>query len=124
MTGLESELKDFDVNETPFFTYMKNVGYEIEDLPAVLYLNAIRNPGAIYFGAVNTEFGSQPVLRQYLHVAVFFPWFSDDGDFHLSVMDTGLEKSAVALEGQFPGGYIQLVQIKGVEKFSPPVVKK
>jgi len=124
MTGLDSELKDFDVNETSFFTYVENVGYSIDDLSAVLYLQAIENPGAIYFGAVNSEFGTDPVLRQYTHVAVFFPWFTEDGDFHISILDTGTEKHAINLESQFPGSFIQLIQVKGVEKLTLPSINK
>ena len=123
MTDLDSELKDFDVNETPFFTYVEDIGYAIEDLSAVLYLQAIKNPGAIYFGAINTEFGTNPVLRQYRHVAAFFPWFSEDGDFHISVMDTGTRKYVLSLEGQFPGAFVQLVQIKGVDKIALPPIR-
>lgn len=123
-TGISSNLRDFDVNETPFFNYVENVGYAIEDLSAVLYLQAVKNPGAFYLGAINTEFGTAPVLRQYRHVAAFFPWFSDDGDFHISVMDTGTEKFVITLEGQFPGSFIQLVQIDGVEMLKLPAVKE
>ncbi|MCP4295376.1 MAG: hypothetical protein GY786_07200 [Proteobacteria bacterium] len=119
-TGLESDSSDFDVNETPYFTYVNNIGYPISDLSAVLYLQAVKNPGTFYLGAINTEFGSKPVLRQYRHVAAFFPWFSEDGDFHISVLDTGSQKSVIELEGQFPGAFVQLVQIEGVERFSPP----
>ena len=122
-TGIKSNLKDFDVNETPFFDYIENIGYAIEDLSAVLYLQAIKNPGSFYLGAISTEFGTNPVLRQYRHVSAFFPWFSEDGDFHISVMDTGAEKFVVTLEGQFPGAFVHLVRIDGVERFSLPPVR-
>ena len=122
-TGIKRGLKDFDVNETPFFNYIDDIGYAIEDLSAVLYLQAIRNPGSFYLGAINTEFGTAPVLRQYRHVAAFFPWFSENGDFHISVMDTGTEKFVVTLEGQFPGAFVQLVQIDGVDQLTLPPIK-
>lgn len=122
-TGIKGGIKDFDVNETPFFNYTEDVGYSIEDLSAVLYLQAVKNPGSFYLGAVNTEFGSKPVLRQYRHVAAFFPWFSEDGDFHISVMDTGSEKFVVTLEGQFPGAFVQLVRIEGMEELALPPIK-
>ena len=122
-TGITSSLKDFDINDTPFFNYVENVGYSIEDLSAVLYLQAIKNPGSFYLGAINTEFGSEPVLRQYRHVSAFFPWFTKDGDFHISVMDTCVEKYVVTLEGQFPGAFVQLVQIDSVENLNLPAVK-
>jgi hypothetical protein len=123
-TGIKRGIKDFDVNETPYFHYIENVGYPIADLSAVLYLQAVKNPGSFYLGAINTEFGTNPVLRQYRHVAAFFPWFSDDGDFHISVMDTGVEKSVVALEGQFPGAFVQLIRIDGVDELTLPAIKK
>ncbi len=119
-TGIQSELRDFDVNETPYFNYVEDIGYSIDDLSAVLYLQAVRNPGSFYLGAINTEYGTAPILRQYRHVAAFFPWFSDDGDFHISVMDTGSEKFVITLEGQFPGAFVQLVQIDGIENLNLP----
>jgi len=121
-TGIESGLKDFDVNETPYFHYVENLGYAIEDLSAILYLQAVKNPGSIYLGAINTEYGTAPVLRQYRHVSAFFPWFSEDGDFHISVMDTGVEKYVVTLEGQFPGAYVHLVMIEGVDNIALPPI--
>ncbi|MBN2658410.1 MAG: hypothetical protein JXR86_15230 [Spirochaetales bacterium] len=121
-TGVKPGIKDFDVNETPFFHYTQNVGYALEELMAVLYLQAVKNPGSFFLGAINTEFGSAPVLRQYRHVAAFFPWFTEDGNFHVSVMDTGVEKFPVTLEDQFPGGYIHLVRIEGVESLNLPSV--
>lgn len=123
-TGVRAGYKDFDVNETPFFHYTENVGYELKDLSAVLYLQAVKNPGSFYLGAINTEFGRAPVLRQYRHVAVFFPWFTEDGNFHISVMDTGVEKFPVTLEGQFPGGFVHLVRIEGVEELSLPPLSR
>lgn len=119
-TGTKAGVKDFDVKDTPFFHYTENVGYSLSDLAAVLYLQAVRNPGSIYFGAINTEFGTAPILRQYRHVAVFFPWFTEDGNFHISVMDTGEEKFPVSLEGQFPGGFIHLVKVDGVDNLALP----
>lgn len=122
-TGIKSGIKDFDVNDTPYFHYIEDIGYSIEDLSAVLYLQAVKNPGSFYLGAINTEFGTKPVLRQYRHVVALFPWFTPDGDFHISVMDTGSEKYTVSLEGQFPGAFVQLVQVEGEENISLPPVK-
>jgi hypothetical protein len=122
-TGIKSGLKDFDVKETPFFNYVEDLGYAIKDLSAVLYLQAIRNPGFFYLGAISTEFGTNPVLRQYSHVSAFFPWFTEDGDFHISVLDTGMEKFVVTLEGQFPGAYVQLVKIEAEEQITLPPIK-
>jgi len=38
-------------------------------------------------------------------------------------LDTGMEKFPVTLEGQFPGGFIHLVRIEGVETLSLPSVE-
>jgi len=122
-TGVTPDIRDFDVKDTPFFHYTENVGYSLKDLMAILYLQAVKNPGSFYLGAVNTEFGKAPVLRQYRHVAALFPWFTEDGNFHVSVLDTGMEKFPVTLEGQFPGGFIHLVRIEGVETLSLPSVE-
>lgn len=122
-TGVKAGFEDFDVKDTPFFHYRENVGYNLDELLAVLYLQAVKHPGSFYLGAINTEFGTAPVLRQYRHVAAFFPWFTKDGNFHVSVMDTGTEKFPVTLERQFPGGFIHLVRIDGVDMLSLPPVE-
>jgi len=116
----EPGLRDLDVRSVPFFEYRDNIGYELGHLKTILYLLAVEHPGDFYLGAVNSPFGKDPVLWQYHHVAVFFPWFTEGGDFRLAVMETGTESSLESLEGRYPGSFIHLVNMKALEAFVPP----
>ena len=112
----------FDITDVPFFEYRENIGYELENLKTVLYLLAVENPGAFYLGAVNSPFGKDPVLWQYHHVALFFPWFDKNGDFQLSVMETGAVSSVENLEARYPGSFVHLVKAAAGEGFVSPDV--
>lgn len=109
-----------DVTEAPFFHYRENIGFELENLRALLYLLAIENPGAFYMGSINSLFGEDPVLWQYHHVALFFPWFNREGDFRLAVFETGVESTLENLEARYPDSFVHLVKLEGAEGFLSP----
>ncbi len=115
-----SSPREMDVRSMPFFNYMENIGYNLENLRAVLYLLAIENPGAFYMGAVNSQFGEDPVLWQYHHIVLFFPWFTSDGDFRLAVLETGRESSLENLKRRYPDSFVHLVKVEGADDFIPP----
>ncbi|OQY35176.1 MAG: hypothetical protein B6241_01345 [Spirochaetaceae bacterium 4572_59] len=108
-----------DVKDVPFFDYRQNIGYDLENIRAVLYLLAIENPGAFYMGAINSLFGEDPVLWQFHHVTLFFPWFTDEGDFMLSVLETGCESSLENLKLRYPDSFVHLVELDRADAFIP-----
>ncbi len=109
-----------DVRDVPFYTYRENIGYPLENIKSVLYLLAVKNPGAFYMGSINSLFGEDPVLWQYHHIALFFPWFSEKGDFQLSVLETGVTSSLENLEARYPESFVHLVRVDGADKFKNP----
>ncbi len=113
--------RELDVRNVPFFTYRENIGYELENLMTVLYLLAIENPGTFYMGSVNSLYGEDPVLWQYHHIALFFPWFSEKGDFQLAVLETGAESSLDNLKIRYPDSFVHLVRVDNADTFSDPV---
>lgn len=70
--------------------------------------------------AINSLFGEDPVLWQFHHVALFFPWFSEEGDFMLSVLETGCESSLENLELRYPDSFVHLVELDRAEAFIAP----
>lgn len=111
---------DTDVRDVPFYTYRENLGYELDKLKTLLYLLAVHDPGAVYLGAVNSPFGEDPVLWQYHHVALFFPWFDRNGDFHLEVMETGERSSLENLKFRYPDSFVHLSRVRVPSLFVSP----
>lgn len=110
-----------DVTNVPFFSYVENVGYPIDDLRFILYELAVTEPGFFYLGAVNHEYGSNPVLREYTHVVVFFPYFDSRGYFNVAVMERNLETGVQSLQARYPNEYVHLVRVAANSNFSPPM---
>ncbi len=111
--------EDLDITAVPFFEYKENVGYELEKVKTLLYLQAVKEPGYIYLGAINAPYGRDPVLWQYFHVALFFPWFDKNGDFHLEVMETGSGSSVENLNYRYPGSFVHLSKVKAADYNTP-----
>jgi len=112
-----------DVRSVPFSRYVEDVGFKISELDRILYLLAVREPGNFYIGSVNKEFGSDPPLRQHVHVVVLFPFFKADGTFEVSVMERNVETSVKSLEDRYPGDDIHLVRVRAEDACVPPVIE-
>lgn len=111
-----------DVRDVPFSRYIENVGYRISDLKRVLYFLAVKEPGNFYFGSVNHEFGTAPVLRQHTHVVVLFPYFTEQGQFRVALMERDVESTLESLNRRYPADYIHLVRARASSAFVPPVI--
>ena len=111
---------DQDVKSVPFFHYKENIGYELDKLKTLMYLQAVKEPGYFYIGAVNSLYGKDPVLWQYYHVALFFPWFDRNGDFHLEVLETGDASSLENLKARYPMSFVHLSKVKAFGDFVSP----
>lgn len=110
---------DMDVKTVPFFDYKDNVGYELDKVKTLLYLQAVKDPGSFYLGTINSLFGKDPALWQYHHVALFFPWFDENGDFHLDVLETATASSVENLKYRYPQSYLHLSKAKASDYISP-----
>jgi hypothetical protein len=116
----EAGLLDMDLRNVPFFEYKENIGYELEKLKSLLYLQAVKEPGYFYLGAVNSLYGKDPVLWQYYHIALFFPWFDENGDFQLEVLETGDISSLDNLKYRYPQSFVHLSKVKASKGFVSP----
>ncbi len=105
--GRPVDIRTSDVRAIPFFNYLENVGYPVANINAMMYLLAVKTPGAFYLGAINGTFGDPP-LHQYYHEVVFFPYFKTNGKFELVIMDTGVERSKSFIEARYRNAYVHL----------------
>lgn len=121
LANSSSGVRADDVTDVPNFTYVDNVGYPIDNLNIILYELAVANPGYFYLGAVNREYGNNPVLREFTHVVALFPYFDSQGRFRVAVVDRGLEKGVTPLKKRFPNDYIHLVRVQASREFHPPM---
>lgn len=101
-----------DINSVPYFQYKDNVGYAIEELKAVLYLDSINNPGKIYLGSVNKLFGKDFKMRQHIHVVALIPYIDRDGVFIVDVIERQTKTSIESLLRRYKGEFIHLVDIE------------
>lgn len=101
-----------DIKDVPFFHYKENIGYAIEELKAVLYLDSINNPGKIYLGSVNKLFGKDFKMRQHTHVVALIPYIDKDGVFVVDVIERQVKTSIESLLRRYKGEFIHLVDIE------------
>ena len=107
---------------------MVNAGFGFEGLTPLLYTLAIDEPGRIYLAAVNNEFGSPvtpdnprglPRIRQYYHVAVLVPYFTERGVFQVAVFESAAETSFARFRTRYPDQFVNLVRIPIEAAFDP-----
>ena len=115
--------EDADVRDVRYSRYVEDVGYPVDDLRRIFYTLAVDEPGKFYIGSVNQEFGSDPVLRQHVHVAVFFPYFDENGRFEIVVLERNVETSLDSLADRYPGSYVHLVRAEADSRFTPPTIE-
>lgn len=112
-----------DVREVRYTRYVEDVGYPVGELNRILYTLALEEPGHFYIGSVNQEFGEEPVLRQHVHLAVFFPFFDEHGRFRAVVLERNVETGLESLSERYPGSYVHLVRARADSSFTPPVIE-
>jgi len=97
------EITLLDTGELMGIPYIRDRGYNLDDIQSALFQLASSRPGAVYLAAFNSRFVPEPTaadpepipLHQYWHVSILAPWFSDGargderGRFHATVLDVG-----------------------------------
>lgn len=113
----------------PYRGFLENAGFCIEGLQPLLYTLAINQPGWIYLAAVNDEWGNPdappgdlrglPRLRQFFHVAVLVPFFTERGEFQVVVFESAAETSFQGFRRRYPGHFVSLVRVPVEGRFDP-----
>ena len=111
-----------DVRSVAFSEYREDVGYPVVELARVLYLLAVAEPGHLYLGSFNREFGGDRALNQHVHIAVLFPFFDDAGVFRIVVLERNVESSIESLSRRFGRDHVHLVRIRADDSFTPPII--
>jgi hypothetical protein len=108
--------------------FLVNAGFGFEGLTPLLYTLAIDEPGRIYLAAVNHEMGPPatpdnprglPRMRQYYHVAVLVPFFTEQGVFSVAVFESAAETSFTRFRTRYPGQFVNLSRIPIDGAFDP-----
>jgi len=108
--------------------YLLNAGFGVSGLHPLLYTLAINEPGRIYLAAVSNEITAPvtpdnprglPILRQYYHIAVLVPYFTERGVFQIAVFESAEETSFNAFKTRYPGQFVNLVRIPIDGSFNP-----
>ena len=117
---------DIDVRDADHVACIRDVGYPVPRLQALLYFLARRDPGRIYIGSVNAPSSAvsegTPTLRQHHHVIVLLPYFDADGAFQVAVMERNLQTSIPSLVRRYGSEYVHLVHIDPRGEFAPPPI--
>ena len=112
----------------PYPGFLPNAGFGFEGLQPLLYSLAVDEPGRIYLAAVNNEIRSPitpdnprglPRLRQYYHVAVLIPYFTERGNFQITVFESAAETSFSSFKNRYAGQFVNLARIPIDSSFDP-----
>ncbi len=100
--------------------FMEDAGFNIDGLRPLLYTLAIEEPGRFYLAAVNDASGPRPALRQYFHVAVLVPYFTERGTFEITVFESAAETSFDFFSTRYPKvTFVNLVRVPFGSSFDP-----
>ncbi|NIZ19507.1 hypothetical protein [Entomospira culicis] len=100
-----------DVRDTPFLTYTPEIGYPLSTLPAVIYLEAIRRPEAIYLGSINEVSATTQNRRAHLASIVIIPFFNEMGNLETTVFYNNQKMTLEDLHRKHRGAFIHLQRI-------------
>jgi len=137
-------LEEFEVRNSPFsqvivrqngssssLTYpgfLSNAGFGFEGLQPLLYTLAVDEPNRIYLAVVSDERGARatpenprglPRFRQYYHIAVLVPYFTERGEFTVAVFESAAETSFNRFKTRYPGQFVNLSRIPINGSFDP-----
>jgi hypothetical protein len=111
---IKPDVSGFDVSLEPFSDsclYVKDIGYRTREILPLLYYLAVKEPGNFYLGAISDEAGV-PAMRQYHHIAAFFPSFDADGHFSVAIFESAVETPVSAFFKATDESNINLVRIR------------
>jgi hypothetical protein len=99
--------------------YQINVGFQSEGIHALLYTLAIDEPGHLYIATISREMAEPQHLRQYFHLAVLLPHFTEAGEFQITVFESAEETSFAHFKTRYPKLFINLLRVPVEARFEP-----
>lgn len=109
-----------DVRDLPYFRYSDDIGYNVDDLYAILYLLALQEPYNFYLGSLNRNSNTTHSLRQHFHIALLFPYFTADGALQVVVLERNRETAFAQFLEQNRDYQIHLSRVASSAEFTPP----
>ncbi|MBQ2600803.1 MAG: hypothetical protein II584_00200 [Treponema sp.] len=113
-----STLSD-DGRVLPAVGYIKNVGYGVESLKALMYVLAVTEPDTIFLGAIQQPSAVKADEMVFNSNAVFLPYFRSNGKFDCVVFQAGKELTLEQFVKNAPGVHVHLERIKSSSTFDP-----
>ena len=109
--------------------YIAKNGYNNEILKSILYILTTTEPQLFYLGAIRNPAiseanGKTIEYYSYNHAVAFFPWFDEDGYFHVKVFQDGKEFSFDKFLSIYPDSFTHLVRVKSSMNFFPLITEK
>ncbi|MDR1399540.1 MAG: hypothetical protein LBJ41_06450 [Treponema sp.] len=99
--------------------YQLNVGFQSEGIQALLYTLAIDEPGNLYIATISREMTNAQHLRQYFHLGILLPHFTEMGEFQVTVFESAAETSFANFRTRYPGLFINLLRVPVEARFEP-----
>ena len=99
--------------------YIKNTGYKINRLQAILYVLAAENPAFCYLAAIRSKSDTSPEVRSFNHCAVIFPYFDSTGRFCCVVFQNGRELSLSKFIQLYKDDFVHLTRVQTEDRFFP-----
>ncbi|MDR1326643.1 MAG: hypothetical protein LBK00_11475 [Treponema sp.] len=99
--------------------YQLDIGFQSEGIHALLYTLAIDEPGNLYIATISREMANTQRLRQYFHLAILLPHFTETGEFQVTVFESAAETSFADFKTRYPGLFINLLRVPVEARFEP-----
>ena len=109
--------------------YIKNTGYRIGVLKALLYVLAITESDHSYLVAIREAGASEkndstyPEVGAFNHCAILLPYFDKNGVFSCAVFQDGKEISLDKFVEKYKGTFVNLSRIQSSDRFFPLTIE-
>ena len=106
-------------------SYIKNTGYRMGVLKALLYVLAVTESDHCYLAAIRESGASEKNDDTYPEVGIFnncaalFPYFASDGRFHCAVFENGKEIPLDKFLEKYSNCFINLARLQSSDRFYP-----
>ena len=99
--------------------YVKDSGYSVSELKALLYVLAVTEPRYMYLGAIKQRSAKNADETVFNNCAALFPYFDESGRFNCVVFEHGKEYTIDAFLEIHPEAFVHLNRVEATDFFSP-----
>lgn len=101
-------------------SYIKDSGYKIEQLNAILYILAATEPSYAYLASIKRPFNNENgEYFSFTNCALIIPFFDENGIFTCTVFEGGKEYSLKDFVSSLPDSFVNLSRFLVLEQFFP-----